>query len=174
MITELAEFVRADPPMRAPFIAEFVANVEGESPALGLVINWIEQKLSERGQTIELIQQAESREEAADQVSIGSSITSLRRIGAVTWREFVESLSVTEAALRRDPLGVHGQMDFKTRDKYRHVVETLAERSTFRQEEIARRQSGSLRSGERRVWNSENHTSAGSCWTRVARNSSAR
>ena len=137
MITELAEFVRADPPMRAPFIAEFVANVEGESPALGLVINWIEQKLSERGQTIELIQQAESREEAADQVSIGSSITSLRRIGAVTWREFVESLSVTEAALRRDPLGVHDQMDFKTRDKYRHVVETLAERSTFRQEEIA-------------------------------------
>jgi hypothetical protein len=41
----------------------------------------------EHGQTIELIQRAESREEAADQVSIGSSIFSRRRLPRMDFSE---------------------------------------------------------------------------------------
>ena len=137
LITELAEFVRSNPPLSAPFIAAFTADIEGESPALRLIINWIEQKLSERGQTLETIQRAESQEEAADQVSIGGSISSLRVLSAVSWRDAVESLSATDAALRRDPLGVYGQMDFRSRDRYRRLIEKLARRSKRREEEVA-------------------------------------
>ena len=38
-------------------------------------------------------------------------------------------MSVVEQTLREDPAGVYGAMDFATRDRYRHVVERLAQRS---------------------------------------------
>ena len=55
------------------------------------------------------------------------------------WREFVESMSVIEKTLREDPGGVYGRMDFATRDRYRHVVETLARDSRLAESEVARK-----------------------------------
>ncbi len=136
-ITELADFVRASPPMSPPFIAELYANIEGVHPVVGLAINWIEQELSRQGQTIEIIQQAESQDQAADHMSIGNTITSLKTLNAIDWRKFVEALSGTEAALKHDPAGVYAGMDFQTRDRYRHVVENLARRSRRPEEEVA-------------------------------------
>ncbi|MFH1477295.1 MAG: glucoamylase family protein [Verrucomicrobiota bacterium] len=136
-LTELADFVRANPPMSPPFIAELYANIEGIHSLIGLAINWIEQELSQQGQTIELIQQAESHDQAADQVSIGNTITSLRTLNAIDWRKFVEALSVTEAALSRDPARIYPRMDFRTRDRYRHIVENLAKKSGRPEEVVA-------------------------------------
>jgi len=123
--------------MSPPFIAELYANIEGVHSVIGLAVNWIEQELSQQGQTIELIQQAESQDQAADQVSIGNTITSLRTLNAIDWQKFVEALSVTEAALRRDPAGIYPLMDFRTRDRYRHVVEDLAKKSDRPEEVVA-------------------------------------
>lgn len=137
IITELADFVRLKPRMSMAFIAEFVADLQGRHAGLGLVILWVEQQLAEAGQTIEQVQQAESRDQAADQVSVGNSVTSLRRMGSIEWNRFVEDLSVTEAALRRDPSTFYGRMDFATRDHYRHVVETLSRRCSLSEQDIA-------------------------------------
>ena len=133
LITELADFVRSGPPMSQAFIAELVSGMQGEHPALGLVVGWIEQELAERGQTIEQVLRAESQDQAADQVSIGNCFTSLRTLGALDWHVFVESQSATAAELHRDPSGIYAPMDFHTRDRYRHVVERLA-RSARRDE----------------------------------------
>lgn len=137
-VTELAEFVRSAPSMSPPFVSELFASIEGLHSAVNLAINWIEQELSQQGQTIEMIRQAESQDEAADQASIGNTITSLRTLSAIDWRKFVESLSVTEAMLRRDPAGVYPRMDFRSRDRYRHVVENLARKSGVREQSVAR------------------------------------
>ena len=75
--------------------------------------------------------QEASQNQAAHQVSIGNSIGSLRFLGAAEWRDFVESMSVTEQALRRDPSGVYPAMDFATRDHYRHVAELIARRGRY-------------------------------------------
>ena len=114
---------RSDPPMTSAFVAELARRLQGQSPALALPLTWIEQRLAEPGLTIEQLVQAGNQNQAADQVSIGNSIGSLRFLGAVDWREFVESLSVVEQVLREDPAGVYAAMDFATRDRYRHVVE---------------------------------------------------
>ena len=53
---------------------------------------------------------------------MSNSIGSLRFLDAMDWREFVETMSVVEQALREDTGGVYGKMDFPTRDRYRHVV----------------------------------------------------
>jgi hypothetical protein len=128
-ITVLADLVRSHPPMSAPFLAELTANLHGMHPALGLVINWVEQELSERGQTLELIHQAESHDQAAVHASISNSITSLRTLSTIDWKDFVESLSAIEAVLRRDPQDVYARMDFGSRDVCRRDVEDLARRS---------------------------------------------
>ena len=137
LITELADFVRASPRMSQAFIAELRTGLQGQHPALSLVNSWIEQDLTEHGQTMDQILRAESHDQAADRVSIANSITSLRTLTALDWHEFVENLSQTEAALRRDPSGVYATMDFATRDQYRHVVEELARWSNRPEHEVA-------------------------------------
>jgi cyclic beta-1,2-glucan synthetase len=69
---------------------------------------------------------------------VGGGIVSLRALGAEDWRSFVEELSAVEGILREDPAGVHGRMDFRTRDRYRHAVEAIARRSGRTEEEVAR------------------------------------
>lgn len=76
--------------------------------------------------------------QAADQVSISHSINSLRFLSGVDWKEFVESLSHVERTLREDPSGIYGDMDFSTRDSYRHSVETIARMSRLDETEVAR------------------------------------
>ncbi len=137
LITELADFVRDSPQMSQAFIAEMCTGLQGQHPALGLVISWVEQDLAEQGQTIEQTLRAESHDQAADRVSIANSITSLRTLTALDWHEFVETLSETEAALRRDPAGIYARMDFATRDTYRHVVEQLARWCNKDEHEVA-------------------------------------
>ena len=136
-IAELADFVASDPPDASPFVAELATHLEEQDPSIGLVRNWLEQQLTVRGQTLELIHQAESHEQAADQASIANTITSVRALGRIDWRAFVESLSVTETALRQDPSGVYARMDFVTRDRYRHVVERLAREAKLTEVEVA-------------------------------------
>ena len=53
-------------------------------------------------------------------------IGSLRLISTFDWSEFFESVSLVEQVLQRDPAGVYGRMDFRSRDRYRHAVEELA------------------------------------------------
>jgi cyclic beta-1,2-glucan synthetase len=102
-------------------------------------MTWLEQRLSEQGRTIDQIFQQASQSQAADQVSIGNSIGSLRFLGATEWRDFVESMSVVQQTLRRDPAGVYASMDFATRDRYRHAVEDIAKRSELSEDEVARK-----------------------------------
>ena len=137
LITILADFVRSEPVMAAPFVSELTSSLQGTHSALGLVINWVDQEVSERGQTLELIQQAESNDQAVDHASISHSITSLRQLGRIDWRDFVESLSTMEAILRNDAGGVHLQMDFRSRDLCRREVEDLSSRSGRDEEDVA-------------------------------------
>ena len=137
LITILADFVRSEPVMSAPFLAELTSSLQGTHPAMGLVINWVEQELAERGQTLELVQQAESHDQALDHASISHSITSLRQLGRIDWRDMVESLSAAEAILRRDPGGTHRQMDFRSRNLCRREIEDLARRSGQEEQDVA-------------------------------------
>ena len=129
---------RSDPPMSSSFVAELARRLQGQSAALAMPLNWIEQRLSELGLSIAQLVQSENQQQAADQVSISNSIGSLRLLAATDWHAFVESMSVAERTLREDPGGVYGRMDFATRDRYRHVIEKIAGLSGLAEEEVAR------------------------------------
>jgi cyclic beta-1,2-glucan synthetase len=139
LILVIADMARSNPPMVSSFVAELTRQLQGKGPALALPLNWIEQRLSETSQTGNELINVEIQKQAADQVSMSNSIGSLRFLGTMDWREFVESLSVVEHILQKDISGVYASMDFSTRDTYRHVVEKIAKYSDSSEQEIADR-----------------------------------
>ena len=152
LILVIADMARSNPPMVSSFVAELTRRLQGQGPALALPLTWIEQRLSESGLTIEELVRSENQQQAADQVSMSNSIGSLRFLGAMDWREFVETMSIVEQTLGEDPGNVYGKMDFATRDRYRHVVEKTAKSSLHSESEVARQaiqlaQEGAARKG---------------------------
>ena len=139
LILVIADMARSNPPMVSAFVAELARLLQGHSAALALPLTWIEQRLAESGTTIEQLVHAEAQEQAGDQVSISNTIGSLRFLGSMDWREFVETMSVVERKLREDPGGLYGRMDFATRDRYRHVVEEIAKSSPLSESDVARK-----------------------------------
>ena len=137
LIMTVADMARSDPALETAFVAELARRLRGQSPALTLPLTWVSQRLAESGTTIEQLVQQEAQQQAADQVSVSNSIGSLRFLGAMEWREFVETMSAVEAILRTDGSGIYPAMDFATRDHYRHVIEKIAKCSHLSEMEIA-------------------------------------
>ena len=137
LILVIADMARSNPPMVSSFVAELTRRLQGQGPDLALPLTWIEQRLAECGWTSKELVQSENQQQAADQVSMSNSIGSLRSLGAMDWRVFVETQSVVEQTLRQDPGGVYRKMDFSTRDRYRHVVEEIAKSSRDSESQVA-------------------------------------
>ncbi|MHB1099578.1 MAG: cyclic beta 1-2 glucan synthetase, partial [Burkholderiales bacterium] len=138
LIHVLAEFANADVPLTAPFVEEFYARLQSQGPAMAFVQTWVEQKLLDQGTTASQLSEVAGRTAATNQISIANSIGSLRFIGAMDWKHFVESLSIVEQILREDPVQMHANQDFATRDQYRHAIEAIARNSSCSELAVAR------------------------------------
>ena len=138
LVVVVADMAKSELSLSSSFVAEFCQRLSRHSPVLHLARNWLEQRLVEQGSSIEQLVQIESQNQAADQVSVSHSIASLRFLSAMDWKEFVETLSLVEVTLRSDPADVYREMDFSTRDRYRHSVEFFARHGRRSEEEVAR------------------------------------
>jgi cyclic beta-1,2-glucan synthetase len=137
LVVVVSDMAKSDLPLSTSFVAEFCQKLSRQNPVLQLARSWVAQRLAEQGLSIEQLVHQESQDQAANQLSVSHSIASLRFIGAMDWKEFVETLGVVEHTLRTDPAGIYGAMDFATRDRYRHVIEALARRSRLSETEVA-------------------------------------
>jgi cyclic beta-1,2-glucan synthetase len=130
----LAVAIEAGPARPADWPAHvhhaFVTRLLQRSRALGAIASALRHQLdaalAARGETLEDAIRAEGRYQAAEQAGMANLVGSLRLISTFDWSEFFESVSLVEQVLQRDPAGVYGQMDFRSRDRYRHAVEELA------------------------------------------------
>jgi len=134
----LAEMAESSPPLSNPFVEAFFSRMHGQGPELATVHSWLQHRLSSQGLTREQLQRVENQIQAADQVLIGHSIGSLRSLGAMDWKQFVETMSLVEETLCTDPSGFYPKMDFTTRDRYRHRVEKLSHLSGVEENGVAR------------------------------------
>ena len=161
LVLVMAEMTREAPAMDSEFTTEFARRLQEQTHAMALPLMWVEHRLAEQAVTVEQLMQIEGQQQAADQVSIGNSIGSLQFLAAMDWRKFVESLSLVEQTLcgfspgefgdldnssrdyrhviqaMQEYSDVYSEMDFATRDRYRHVVERIAKRSQFVEWEVA-------------------------------------
>ena len=148
VVLVIADMARAQPPISGAFVAELVRRLQGQGSSLSVALHWIEQWLADHELGTAQLVQSESRQQAAEQVSISNSIGSLRLLAMTDWRDFVESMSVVEDTLRQDPDGTYARMDFATRDRYRHVVERIARRGKRSEIEVAIAALALARSGD--------------------------
>ncbi|MBC7454482.1 MAG: cyclic beta 1-2 glucan synthetase, partial [Massilia sp.] len=137
LILLVADMARSGQPMNSAFVAELARRLQGQSSSLTLALQWVTTRLADSGLTIEQQIGAEIGQQAADQVTISNSIGSLRFLGTMDWREFVETMSAVEQTLRCDPANTYGKMDFATRDHYRHVVEQMAKHCSHTEVQVA-------------------------------------
>lgn len=139
LVLVIADMARSNPPMEGAFVAEFIRRLQGQGPALSLPMTWIDQRLSQSGISLEQLVYQEIQQQAADQVSVSNSIGSLRFLGKMNWSKFVEAMSLVEHAVVQDPSGTYQQMDFATRDRYRHCIERIAKHCPLSEIDVAKK-----------------------------------
>jgi len=133
----LGEFIGASHELTPEFVARFLYQLRLGAGALPALV-WLEQWIHEEGIAPDDAAARSTERLALTQLMMANSITSLRAIGRMDWRTFVEQQSAIEAILREDPSGYYASMDFTTRDWYRHVVERIAKRTGISEENVAR------------------------------------
>ncbi len=119
------------------FIAQIARRLRDQDPSINPVFDWLGKKLDKQGENIEQIVQWEHQRQAATQITVGNIITSMRLLSTLDWQNFFESVSLADGILRQDPPDVYAKMDFKTRDRYRGVVEKIAKRTDADELEVA-------------------------------------
>jgi cyclic beta-1,2-glucan synthetase len=132
----LKEFLASHPPLTPVFVSRFLQQLRLADQAV-TPLAWIEPWLTEEGVGADEAAARANERLALTQVMTANSITSLREIGRLDWRTFVEQQSALEAVLRAEPAGVYPQMTFATRDRYRHVVERIARRTRLPEQQVA-------------------------------------
>jgi cyclic beta-1,2-glucan synthetase len=82
---------------------------------------------------------------------VENSILSLRTLATYDWKCFFETLSLVDVILRQDPTRLYNGMDFETRDRYRKVVEEMANSGQVDELTVARAAVSLARAGEVQV-----------------------
>jgi cyclic beta-1,2-glucan synthetase len=119
------------------FAVQLVQRLRDLDPSVRPVLLWLDQRLAAAGTTADEVVRAEHQQQGALSVSVRNIITSMRSISAFDWKEFFESVSHVDEILRNS---THfSEMDFATRDDYRHAIEDLSRGSTHSEIEVAKR-----------------------------------
>ena len=124
----LKDFVAKPPPLDAIFVARFLQQLRTEGRAHP-TLRRLEQWVTDEAFGAEEATSRSTQRLALTQIAMANSISSLRAVGRMDWKTFVESQSRIEQVLRTDPSGDYARMTFETRDQYRHVVENIARRT---------------------------------------------
>ena len=123
-------------PIPMAFAVQLVQRLRDQDPKVTPALTWLDDSLASMGTTADEAVRTEHQDQGAMNVTVRNVITSMRMISAVDWAEFFESVSLVDVALRAD--SAFAEMDFPTRDRYRHAIEELARGSDQPELEVAR------------------------------------
>lgn len=121
------------------FVEHLLQKLRKKSGKVSAIIHYFDIRLEEQDFSTEFITTLEHQLQAARQISIGNTITSLRLISTMDWADTFESLSLVENILRQDPAGIYPEMDFESRDYYRSAVQKIAKKMRATQIQVAKR-----------------------------------
>ena len=113
----------ANPAVLVQLAREF-RNVEDAGPYL----RWLESRAAAQGLSLEALIEADNGRQIQFRVTVGHLLASLHEMNHTFWEDSFEELSLVEKTLRQDPAGVYPEMDFASRDIFRHQIEKLARR----------------------------------------------
>ena len=124
-------------PLAAAFAVQLLQRLRDVNPNVRPVLSWLDERLAEQTTTADEIVRHEHQHQAAMNVTVRNIITSMRLMSAFEWPDFFESVSLVDEVLGRDTN--FAELDFATRDSYRHAIEGLSRGSRHSEVEIAQR-----------------------------------
>ncbi|MFZ0821642.1 MAG: glucoamylase family protein, partial [Candidatus Acidiferrales bacterium] len=124
-------------PLERAFAVQLIQRLRDLDPKVGPILHWLDERLAAQGTTADEIVRTEHQQQAAMSVTVRNIITSMRLTSAFDWQTFIESVSLVDEVLRCDP--GFAEMDFATRDHYRHAIEDLSRGSRYTEIEVAQR-----------------------------------
>jgi len=103
------------------------------------LLHWVDRVVAKQDTTIEELAKLERHRQSMYQVSMGHAIVSIHFVMAEDWPNFFEDVSMVEREFKKDPSHVYSEMDFQSRDTYRHQVEKIALRTKVSELVVARK-----------------------------------
>ncbi|NOU21095.1 MAG: phosphorylase, partial [Methyloglobulus sp.] len=123
--------------LRQAYAVQILQRLHEPHPGAVVSLDFLNEWLDEQGISLDEIVHREHTDQIAGNLTVRNIITSMRAISAFDWPQFVEDVSLVDECLRTHD--GYGDMDFLTRDRYRHAIEDLAKRSPHSELEIARK-----------------------------------
>ncbi len=135
-IQDVLKSLSKEEPQPTPLFAEgLLDHLFDEESVIPVVRSWLQERFPTP--ITDLIHQEQMRE-AAHQVAFANAITSLFTLAQIAWPTVFEAVSLVDACLREDPIGIYEKMQFSTRNEYRKTIETFSRYSTFQELDIAK------------------------------------
>ena len=124
-------------PLATAFIVQLVLRLRDLGPKTDVVLRWLDERVAAQGTTADEIVRTEHQAQAAMNVTVRNIITSMRLMTDFDWSEFFERVSLVDEILRNETN--FAEMDFATRDSYRHSIEDLSRGTSYSEIEVAER-----------------------------------
>ena len=99
----------------------------------------LEETIELTGTTVSDIIKKEHFDIAVRKVSIGNSITSIKKIQRINFLEIFEKVNGVEELLKQDPSGVYEKMDNKTKEYYRNKIKEISKKTKISEIYITRK-----------------------------------
>jgi cyclic beta-1,2-glucan synthetase len=127
-------------PFTSAFAVQLARRLRERDPAVTPVLEWLNRRFARDGTTADEAVHLEHQAQVANHATVRNVITSMRLLSSADWAEFFESVSLVHEALCAGTRVA--DMDFATRDRYRHAVEDLSRGTVHDELEVARRAVG--------------------------------
>jgi len=124
-------------PLGAPFVVRLVERLRDQDPRVMPALASLDERLATTGTSVDEMVRAEHQHQVGTNVTVRNVITSMRLISDLDWAKIFESTSLVDTALRAE--SDFAEMDFPTRDRYRHAIEKLARGSGRSELDVAQR-----------------------------------
>lgn len=99
----------------------------------------LEEVVEMAGSTVSEVIKKEHFDMAVRKVSIGNSITSMKKIQRINFLEIFEKINGVEEILRQDPSQVYEKMDDKTKEYYRNKIKEISKKTKISEIYISRK-----------------------------------
>ena len=125
--------------VKYPFVEYMSYKLKKFGKKTGQFLNILEEEVEKTGSTVSQIIKREHFEIAVNKISIGNSITSMKKIQRINFLEIFEKINGVEEVLNKDPAGVYKNMDYKTKEYYQNKIKQISKKTKISEMYIAKK-----------------------------------
>ena len=125
--------------MKYPFIEYMSYKLRQFGKKVYPFLNALEEQVNKMGVDISEVIKKEHFDIAVKKVSMGNSITSIKKIQRINFIAIFEKINQVDEILKEDPAEVYEKMDYKTKIYYRNKIQEIAKKTKISEIYIAKK-----------------------------------